>query len=423
VSAAAPAPEAGLQHYLVGGAVRDALLGRPIKDRDYVVVGATPEQMLARGFRAVGADFPVFLHPQSQAEYALARTERKISAGYRGFSVHAAPEVSLEADLARRDLTINAIAQTLDGTLIDPFGGADDLKQRVLRHVSPAFIEDPLRVLRVARFAAQLAPFGFRIAPETLALMQRIVASGELATLTPERVFEELKKALVCTKPSIFLRALKACGALAVVFPEIAALYGKPQRAEYHPEIDTGLHQEMVSDQAAILAPQDALVAFAALTHDLGKAITPTAELPRHLAHEQHGVAIVERFCARLRVPQEWARCAAIVCAEHLNLHRFSELRAASVHDLFARVDAWRKPDRVRVLALACEADARGRLGLEQRHYPQSARLQHVFAAARSVSAQPLIERGLQGAAIADALRISRINAIRSALEAASENL
>ncbi len=394
--------------YLVGGAVRDHLLQRPVKDRDWVVVGATPEQLLTAGFTPVGADFPVFLHPVSKEEFALARTERKTAAGYHGFQFHAATDVSLQDDLARRDLTINAIAMDRHGRLIDPFGGVQDLQQGVLRHVSPAFIEDPVRVLRIARFAARYAPLGFRIAPETMQLLQEIVLRGECAHLVSERVFEELKKALAEAKPSAFLRSLRECGALAVVFPEINALYGVAQRVEFHPEVDTGIHQEMVSDQASMIAPGDALVGFCALLHDLGKAVTPKDQRPKHFHHEENGVAPVRALCQRLRVPSEWAACAELVCKEHLNVHRLLEARAGTIVDLLSRIDAWRKPDRVRVLALACEADKRGRLGLTASAYPQAQRLQQAFAIASATATQPLIDQGLTGPAFGQALRLAR---------------
>jgi tRNA nucleotidyltransferase (CCA-adding enzyme) len=408
---------ADLNCYLVGGAVRDFLLERAVVDRDWVVVGTRPEAMLARGFRQVGADFPVFLHPETQEEYALARTERKTAPGYHGFSFHAGPEVTLEDDLARRDLTINAIAQASDGRLVDPYNGQADLHARVLRHVAPAFVEDPLRVLRVARFAARFAEFGFRVAPETMALMQSIVDAGEMAHLTPERVFEELKKALIEPIPSAFLRVLRACGALRIVFPELDALYGVPQRAQFHPEIDVGAHQEMVSDQAAKIAPGDALVGFCALVHDLGKAKTPSEVLPAHLLHEINGAEPVRAMCERLRCPSEWSACALAVCTEHLHVHRLLELRPGSICDVFDRIDAWRKPDRVRVLALACEADKRGRLGLSDTDYPQGALMQALFGKARGVAAAQFVEKGLQGIQIGEALRQARIQVIAKELK------
>ncbi len=398
--------------YLVGGAVRDQLLGRTLVDRDYVVVGATPEQMLARGFRAVGKDFPVFLHPHTQEEYALARTERKTGRGYHGFSFQADATVTLEQDLARRDLTINAMARAEDGTLIDPFGGAHDLQARRLRHVSPAFAEDPVRVLRVARFAARYAALGFAIAPETLALMRGMVEAGEVDHLVAERVWQETRKALAEPTPSAFVRALRDCGALRVVFAEVDALYGVPQRAQFHPEIDTGAHVELVLDMAAQLAPGDDLVAFCALTHDLGKALTPAAELPRHIRHEQRGLAPLRALCARIKVPAEHAALAELVCRHHLETHRAFELRAATVLALLERLDALRRPERLARFLLACEADARGRRGHAQDRYPQAAWLRAAHAAARAVATAPLLAQGLSGPALGEALRRAREQAI-----------
>ena len=406
------------QVYLVGGAVRDGLLGITVKDRDWVIVGATPESLLAEGYSQVGSDFPVFLHPQTKEEYALARTERKTGRGYAGFSFNSGVEVSIEQDLLRRDLTINAIAQAADGSLIDPFNGQGDLRRGILRHVSEAFVEDPVRVLRVARFAARYASLGFRIAPETLDLMRHQVSSGEMAHLVPERVFEELKKALSEAKPSAFLRALRSCGALKVVFPEIDALYGVPQRALYHPEIDTGIHQEMVSDQAALLAPGDSLVGFCALTHDFGKGLTPDTILPAHVGHESAGAPPVEAFCARLRVPTPWQQLAVLKCREHLNIHRIQELRAGSLMDLLTRFDAFRRPERIPVLALACAADKRGRLGLNDSSYPQGELLKAVLKAAQSVTTDALIAKGLTGPALGAGLREARCVAIHAQLQA-----
>jgi len=398
--------------WLVGGAVRDLLLGRTPGDRDYVVVGETPEAMLAAGFKPVGRDFPVFLHPETGEEYALARTERKSAPGYRGFTIHADPSVTLEQDLARRDFTINAIAQATDGALIDPYGGVRDLEARVLRHVGPAFVEDPLRVLRAARFMARFAPLGFTIAGETLALMREIAASGELAALVPERVWQELRRALGEPRPSAFLSTLRQANALNAVLPELDALYGVPQRAEFHPEIDTGRHQELVSDMAAQLAPGNTLLGFAALTHDLGKALTPRNEWPRHLQHEQAGIAPVRGLCERLKVPVEYRDLAVIVCREHLNIHRLPELRPATVHDLLARCDAFRKPDRVALIALACEADKRGRLGSADSDYPQGRALIAVHAAAMAINARDLARPELSGPEVGQALRRARIAAI-----------
>ena len=401
-----------LKTYLVGGAVRDALLGLAPGDRDFVVVGATPQQMLERGFKQVGRDFPVFLHPDSGEEYALARTERKSGRGYSGFVVHASPEVTLEEDLRRRDFTINAIARAGDGTLVDPFDGARDIENRVLRHVGEAFVEDPLRVLRAARFMARLSPLGFSIAPETLALMRQIADSGELAALTPERVWQELSRALACAAPDAFLRSLRQADALRHVLPEVDALYGVPQRPEFHPEVDTGLHTELVCAQCAKLAPGDALVGFLGLTHDLGKALTPTDELPRHVMHEQRGIAPIKALSERLRVPTEHRDMAVAMSREHLNVHRLAELKPSTVHDLLQRLDAWRKPERVRLLALACEADKRGRSGRESDAYPQAAALLAMHAAALAVRAGDLLEQGLQGPKLGEALRRKRIEAI-----------
>lgn len=405
--------------YLVGGAVRDPLLGLPAGDRDYVVVGATPQAMLDAGFRAVGRDFPVFLHPATGEEYALARTERKSGRGYRGFVVDADPSVTLEEDLARRDFTINAIAREVreDGSLgdpVDPLGGVRDLEARVLRHVGPAFVEDPLRVLRAARFMARLAPMGFAVAPETLDLMRGMAASGELAELTPERVWQELRRALASARPSAFMRTLRDCGALAAVLPEVDALYGVPQRAEYHPEVDTGVHVEMVCDMASRLAPGDDLIGFAALVHDLGKARTPGHVLPRHIGHEQAGVAPVREVCDRLKVPTAHRQLAVMACREHLNVHRFADLRAGTVHDLLQRCDGFRRPERIAQLAVVCEADKRGRLGLEDQPYPPRDALLQALDAARAVRVD-MLPAGLEGPAMGEALRTARIDAIARA--------
>jgi tRNA nucleotidyltransferase (CCA-adding enzyme) len=400
--------------YLVGGAVRDQLLGLAGADRDFVVVGATAEAMRAAGYKQVGRDFPVFLHPRTGEEHALARTERKSARGHAGFVVHADPSVTLEDDLRRRDFTINAIAQRGDGTLVDPFGGVRDIEDRVLRHVGDAFVEDPLRVLRAARFMAKLASLGFAVAPETMALMRDMAADGELAELAPERIWQELAKALRSAAPSAFLRTLREAGALAAVLPEVDALYGVPQRADYHPEVDTGAHVELVCDMAASLAPGDDLVGFAALAHDLGKALTPADMLPRHVMHEQRGVASVLALCERLRVPGEHRELAVIACREHLNVHRIDELKPATVHDLFARCDGFRKPARIAQLAAVCEADARGRAGLSDSPYPQADTLRRLHAAALAVRSADFAA-GLEGAAIGEALRRARIAAIAAA--------
>jgi tRNA nucleotidyltransferase (CCA-adding enzyme) len=408
-----------MRTYLVGGAVRDRLLGRDGGDRDHVVVGATVEQMLAAGYKQVGKDFPVFLHPDTKQEYALARTERKSGRGYTGFVVHAEPTVTLEDDLARRDLTINAIAQDEQGSLVDPFGGARDIDARVLRHVSPAFAEDPVRLLRVARFAARFAPLGFTVAPETMDLMRLMVADGEVDALVAERVWAETRKALAEPAPSAFLRVLRDCGALAKLFPEVDALYGVPQRAEYHPEVDTGIHVEMVCDMAARLAPGDARIGFAALVHDLGKALTPADVLPKHINHEHAGLPAVRAVCQRYKVPADYKALAEIACREHLNVHRIDELRPETVHDLIARCDGFRQPQRIADLALVCEADKRGRLGLTETDYPSRPRLLALHDAARAVTFASLgldpAAEGMDGEKIAQALRKARIEAIKRA--------
>ena len=401
--------------YLVGGAVRDALLGLPAGDRDFVVVGASVQQMLDAGYRQVGRDFPVFLHPETGEEHALARTERKSGRGYTGFVVHADPSVTLEDDLRRRDFTINAIARAGDGTLVDPFGGARDIEARVLRHVGDAFVEDPLRVLRAARFMARFAPLGFTVAPETLALMRQMVASGELAELVPERVWQELAKALRAAAPGAFLRTLREADALRAVLPEVDALYGVPQRAEYHPEIDTGLHCELVCDMAARLAPGDDLVGYATLCHDLGKALTPADVLPKHLMHEQRGVAPAIAMSQRLKVPNEHRELAVACCREHLNVHRIAELRAATVHELIARCDGFRKPARIDQLATVCEADARGRAGRGEANYPQADTLRRLHAAAMGVRGADIAAQGVIGPAFGEALRKARIAVIADA--------
>jgi len=401
-----------MEIHLVGGAVRDRLLGQPVGDRDWVVVGETQASMEAAGFRAIGLDFPVFLHPRTQEEHALARTERKSGRGHRGFVVDADPSVTLEDDLGRRDFTINAIAQAADGTLTDPFGGVRDIEARVLRHVGPAFAEDPLRVLRAARFMARFAPLGFTVADETMALMRRMVEAGELEALTPERVWKELSRALASAQPSAFVRTLHDCGALAVVLPEVDALYGVPQRAEFHPEVDTGVHVELVVDMAARLAPGDALIGFAALTHDLGKALTPADRLPRHVGHEHAGIAPLEALCTRLKVPAAYRELAVVACREHLNVHRIAELRDATLHDLIARCDGFRKPTRIDQLALVCECDKRGRLGSVDDDYPQAEILRRAHAAALAVNARDLAGEGVTGPAIGEALRKARIAAI-----------
>lgn len=373
-----------MKFYLVGGAVRDKLLGIDQSDRDWVVVGARVEDMLAQGFTQVGNDFPVFLHPKTKEEYALARTERKTAPGYTGFAFTADPSVTLEQDLQRRDLSINAIAQDENGELIDPYGGIDDIKQRRLRHVSAAFTEDPLRVLRVARFAARFASKGFKIANETMRLMQHLSASGELSHLVAERIWQETDKALRTTAPAVYFQTLRDCGALAVIMPELDKLFGVPQTPEHHPEIDTGVHVMMSLEQATRLS-NDPVVRFATLLHDLGKGVTPKHNWPRHHGHEQLGLPLVDQFCARLRVPKKYRAIARLVSQYHTHCHRAQELRPDTMLRLLEALDAFRRPEQVEQFVLACEADARGRTGFEAREYPQANIVRRALAAARAV--------------------------------------
>lgn len=400
--------------YVVGGAVRDRLLGLPVADQDYVVVGATPEQMEALGYRAVGKDFPVFLHPQTHEEYALARTERKTARGYKGFEIFASPDVTLEQDLARRDLTINAIARDELGNLIDPYGGVADLKAGILRHVGPAFVEDPVRVLRVARFAAR---FGFAIAPETLALMREMSRNGEVDHLVAERVWQELSRGLMEKKPSRMLLALRECGALGRILPEVDALFGVPQPAQHHPEIDTGRHVLLVLDYAAE-HDYPLTVRFAALTHDLGKALTPAERLPKHPGHEQRGVALVEALCERLRVPGECRDLAVLASRYHLDVHRAGELKPATVLKLLSAADVYRKPGRFEELLAVCLSDYRGRQGLQDRPYPQAELLRIAAAAARSVDAGAIAQATSGPVRIATAIAAARLEAVTAALAA-----
>lgn len=399
--------------YKVGGAVRDRLLGRPVTDIDWVVVGASAEAMQAQGFRPVGADFPVFLHPESGEEYALARTERKSGQGYGGFVFHASPGVTLEQDLIRRDLTINAMAEDDDGRVIDPYGGQQDLHDRVLRHVSPAFAEDPLRVLRVARFAARYAPLGFTVAPETLTLMRRLAESGELQALTAERSWKEISRALLEPRPDVFIQVLRDCGALAELLPELDALFGVPQPEAHHPEVDTGLHCLMVLRQCA-LHEQPLSVRWACLLHDLGKGRTPQSEWPRHIAHEQRGLAPIEAVNRRCKAPRDCAELALLVGEYHTHAHRALELRASTLLELLQSFDVYRRPQRFEEFLAACEMDARGRLGLEQRDYPQAAYLRGAMHAARAVAVQPLLEKGLKGAELGEALKRERLLALKA---------
>ena len=403
-----------MQIYLVGGAVRDELLGLPARERDWVVVGARPEDLLARGFKPVGKDFPVFLHPQTSEEYALARTERKTGPGYRGFETLFSPDVTLEQDLERRDLTINAIAKDPDGgALIDPFNGQRDLRERTLRHVSPAFVEDPVRVLRVARFAARFAALGFKVAPETLDLMREIAARGELEALVSERVWQETQRALELPAPARFFEVLREANALPVIFPELQALFGVPQPERWHPEIDSGIHTLMVLEQAAKLS-DDPVVRFAALTHDLGKGTTPPSEWPSHIAHEQRGVGLVEGLCDRLRIPNAFRELAVLVSRYHLDAHRVTELRDSTLLDLLERLDAFRRAPRFEQWVLACEADARGRKGLENRDYPQTDHLRRARDIAAKVTLDPAEREGLDGQKIAEKLRKTRLTALAS---------
>ncbi len=399
--------------YLVGGAVRDRLLDYPSAERDWVVVGAQPADLLQQGYQQVGKDFPVFLHPRTKEEYALARTERKRGHGYTGFVVDCDPSVSLEEDLLRRDLTINAMAQDADGNLIDPYGGRADLEQRVLRHVSEAFVEDPLRVLRTARFAARYAHLQFTVAPQTMALMAEIVAQGELAHLPAERIWVELEKALRERHPEVFVQVLRDCGALEKLLPEVAALFGVPQPAVHHPEIDTGVHVLMALQQAVALGT-DTDVRFAVLLHDLGKGTTPQSEWPRHIRHEQRGVRLIEQICQRLRVPRRHSELARAVCLHHTDCHRALELRGKTLLTLLTATDALRRPDRFEAFLLACEADARGRLGLEQRDYPQANYLRQALAAAQGVSAQQFKDTGLSGKELGEAISAERIRVLES---------
>ncbi|MGL4834751.1 MAG: multifunctional CCA addition/repair protein [Shewanella sp.] len=397
--------------YLVGGAVRDALLKLPIKDKDYMVVGATPAQMLQLGYRQVGKDFPVFIHPTTQQEYALARTERKTGLGYGGFSCYASPDITLEQDLLRRDLTINAIAQDEDGILYDPYHGIDDIKARQLRHVSEAFIEDPLRVLRVARFAARFHALGFSIAKETFNLMCQLSQGQELTALTAERVWQEVDKTLAGPNPEVFFDVLRQCGALKILFPEIDALFGVPQPEKWHPEIDTGIHTLMVLAQAACLT-EDKAVRFAALLHDLGKALSPKEHLPKHHGHGQKGLPLINSLCRRLKVPNEYRDLALLVSDQHQNVHQAFDLKAETIIRLFDKADFWRKPQRLEQLLSSCIADMRGRCGFEHALYPQADYLNQCFATANQVDVGDIISAGFQGAEIKKELNLRRIAAV-----------
>ena len=399
------------QTYLVGGAVRDQLLGVPWDEHDWVVVGATPEQLLQKGFRPVGQDFPVFLHPQTSEEYALARTERKSGQGYGGFTFHATPEVTLEEDLQRRDLTINAMAMGAEGAIIDPYGGQQDIQKRLLRHVSPAFAEDPLRVLRVARFAARYAPLGFSVADETLELMRELADSGELQALTAERSWKEISRALMEPRPDVFIRVLRDCGALAALLPEVDCLFGVPQPEAHHPEVDTGEHVLLVLQQAAQM--QLPLAArWACLLHDLGKGRTPERFWPKHHGHESKGLAAVKAVNQRCKAPRECQELALLTCEYHTHCHRALELKPGTLLKVFKAFDIYRRPERFELFLGACEADARGRTGLEQRDYPQADYLRGAAEAARSADVQLLLEQGLQGAELGKAMEQERLRLI-----------
>ncbi len=394
--------------YRVGGAVRDRLLGRPVSEIDWVVVGATPEQMKALGFRQVGKDFPVFIHPETGEEYALARTERKTGRGYYGFEVHADPDVTLEQDLARRDLTINAMAEDEQGRLIDPFGGRRDLEAGILRHVSPAFVEDPVRILRVARFAAR---FDFTVAPETMELMRRMVENGEVEALVPERVWAELERAMGEPFPGRFVTVLRECGALKALFPEVDRLFGVPQPERYHPEIDTGEHLLLALEVAVTLGPEPRM-RFAVLTHDLGKGTTPPEQWPSHRGHEQRGVELVRRLCRRYRAPNAWRELAELTARYHLECHRALELRPATLLQLLEALGAPRRRERLELFLQACEADARGRGGMREAPYPQADYLRRAAEVIGRVEAAPLLAEGYEGPALGEALRERRRQAL-----------
>lgn len=404
-----------MQRYLVGGAVRDEFLGLAISDRDWVVVGATPEDMTAAGYTPVGRDFPVFLHPDTRDEHALARTERKSGHGYHGFVFHTGADVTLEADLARRDLTINAIARADDGTLVDPYGGRADLDARVLRHVSEAFSEDPVRLLRLARYYARFAPLGFTVADETMTLARDMVAAGEIDHLVPERVWAEMERALMGTEPQLFFHLLRATGALAIVLPELDALFGVPQPVHYHPEIDSGVHTLLVLTQSA-RAEAGLAARYAALCHDFGKGTTPADLLPGHRGHEERGVAPTDAASARLGVPRRLRETARLITRWHTHLHRIDELRPGTVLKLLEAMDAFRRPERLEDLITVCAADVRGRLGYEDRAYPQADRIRAALAAAAAIDGAALAERGLKGPEIGRTLRQERIRAIAAAL-------
>lgn len=401
-----------MKTYLVGGAVRDKLLGLPVKDRDWVVIGATPKKMIEEGFEPIGENFPVFLHPKTKEEYALARTERKSGKGYKGFVFYSSPKVTLEDDLKRRDLTINAIAEDENGELIDPYGGEADLKNGILRHVSPAFVEDPLRVLRVARFAAC---FGFKIADETIKLLHIISKSNELDTLTPERVWSEMEKALAGKYPTRFILALRSCNALKILFPEIDALFGIPQDKKYHPEIDVGRHTLMALNQSVQLS-SDPIVRFSVLVHDLGKATTPKEQLPNHDGHETRGINIIDSFCERYKIPNKYHDLAACVSEFHIDCHQIQEMEPKEILERLEKLDAFRRPERFKKFLIACESDSRGRAGFEEKEFPQAKYFLNALEISRGVNVDLLANKSLKGKELGEALRKERIKILEEAL-------
>jgi len=401
-----------MKTYLVGGAVRDKLLGIPIKDNDWVVTGATPEQMLEQNFTAVGRDFPVFLHPKTHEEYALARTERKTSAGYHGFKFHADTEVTLEQDVKRRDLTINALAEDSEGNIIDFVNGQADIENRILRHVSPAFAEDPVRILRIARFAARFSKLDFKVADETMQLMQEMVKQGEVDALVAERVWQETVKALAEPSPQIFFEVLRKCGALKILFPEIDRLFGVPQPEEHHPEIDTGIHTMMVLQQACLLS-DDPIVRFAALTHDFGKGTSPKEELPHHYGHEKRGFFLVQELCERYRIPNKFRQLAEITARYHTHVHRAFEVKAKTLMKVLNKTDAFRKPERFEKFLLACIADSHGRTGYENYDYQQAPFFSHLREKASNINVQEIISDGFEKEQIKEELYLRRLNAVK----------
>jgi len=402
-----------MQYFLVGGAVRDELIGYPFHERDWLVVGATPDQLLGEGFLPVGKDFPVFLHPETKEEYALARTERKTGHGYKGFSVSAAPEVSIEEDLLRRDLTINAIAKSAEGELVDPYGGREDIQAKVLRHVSPAFAEDPVRILRVARFAARYAHLGFTVHPSTMQLMQQMVAANEVDHLVPERTWKEFHRALGEQQPAVFIEVLRECGALQRIMPEIDNLFGVEQRPEHHPEVDCGIHA-LLSLERAVELSNNLRVRFASLVHDLGKAETPADILPRHHGHEERSIPLVNNLCERLKAPTDYKSLALHVAKFHTHCHRAFELKPQTLLKTLESLDGLRKPERVKEFVLCCQADAQGRTGFENAPYPQAQHFLDALQVIQGVSPQALIAEGIQGKALGEALRKERLNAIKN---------